>query len=32
MKERALMALSPPGTTSIRYQPSDRVMQFLQTL
>lgn len=32
MKERALMALRPPGTGSIRYRPTDRVLRFLQAL
>ena len=32
MKERALAAVQPPSIKQTRYQPSDRVMQFLQTL
>jgi site-specific recombinase XerD len=32
MKERALNALQPPRTKRTRYQPTDRVLQFLQTL
>ena len=32
MKERALNAVQPPRTKATRYQPTDRVMQFLQTL
>jgi integrase/recombinase XerD len=32
MKERALAAVQPPGIKQTRYQPSDSVMQFLQTL
>jgi integrase/recombinase XerD len=32
MKRRALHTLQPPRTTTLRYRPSDRVLQFLQTL
>jgi integrase/recombinase XerD len=32
MKERALNRLQPPATTSPRYRPPDRLMQFLQSL
>jgi site-specific recombinase XerC len=32
MKERALNAVQPPRSTQTRYQPSDRVLWFLQTL
>lgn len=32
MKRRALQALRPPRTTTLRYRPSDRVLQFLQSL
>jgi site-specific recombinase XerD len=32
MKERALNAVQPPRSTQTRYQPGDRVLQFLQTL
>ena len=32
LKERALAAVQPPGIKQTRYQPSDSVMKFLQTL
>jgi integrase/recombinase XerD len=32
MKERALSAVQPPRTKQTRYQPTDRLMEFLQTL
>jgi integrase/recombinase XerD len=32
MKERALNAVQPPNTKQTRYKPTDRVLQFLQTL
>lgn len=32
MKERALKAVQPPNIKQTRYQPTDRVLQFLQTL
>jgi site-specific recombinase XerD len=32
MKERALRSVSPPKTAVIRFRPSDRVLQFLQSL
>jgi integrase/recombinase XerD len=32
MKERALKAVQPPHLTQTRYRPTDRVLQFLQTL
>jgi hypothetical protein len=32
MKERALAAVQPPRTKQTRYQPTDRVMEFLQML
>jgi site-specific recombinase XerD len=32
MKERALNAVQPPRTKQTRYRPTDRVLQFLQTL
>jgi site-specific recombinase XerD len=32
MKERALRSVSPPKTAAIRFRPSDRVLQFLQSL
>ena len=32
MKERALKRIQPPRSTSLRYRPSDRVMQFLESL
>ena len=32
MKERALNALGPPAMAPSRYRPTDRVLQFLQTL
>ena len=32
MKERALAAVQPPGIKQTRYQPSDSVMQFLETV
>ena len=32
MKERALKAVQPPHIKQMRYRPTDRVMQFLQTL
>jgi integrase/recombinase XerD len=32
MRERALAAVQAPTTTQIRYQPTDRVLQFLQSL
>jgi integrase/recombinase XerD len=32
MKERALNAVQPPRTKQTRYQPTDRVLQFLETL
>ena len=32
MKRRALHTLQSPRTTTLRYRPSDRVLQFLQTL
>jgi integrase/recombinase XerD len=32
MKQRALRTLQPPKSTAIRYRPSDRLLQFLQSL
>lgn len=32
MRERALAAVQEPRTKQVRYQPTDRVLQFLQTL
>ena len=32
MKERALQTLQPPHIKQTRYRPTDRVLQFLQTL
>ena len=32
MKERALAAVQPPRIKQTRYQPADRLLQFLQTL
>src|SRR5207245_8312556 len=32
MKERALKAVQPPHIKQTRYRPTDRVLQFLQTL
>jgi site-specific recombinase XerD len=32
MKERALKALLPPSQATLRYQPKDKVLQFLQSL
>ena len=32
MKERALNAVQPPHTKKLRYQPTDRVLHFLETL
>jgi integrase/recombinase XerD len=32
MKERALKAVQPPNIKQARYQPTDRVLEFLQTL
>lgn len=32
MKERALKTLQPPKTGQVRYQPTDRVLAFLQSL
>jgi site-specific recombinase XerD len=32
MKERALKAVQPPNIKQTRYQPTDRVLEFLQTL
>lgn len=32
MKERALKRIQPPRSTSLRYRPADRVLQFLQSL
>jgi site-specific recombinase XerD len=32
MKERALKTLQPPKTKQVRYQPTDRVLAFLQSL
>ena len=32
MKERALKAVQPPNIKQSRYQPTDRVLEFLQTL
>jgi integrase/recombinase XerD len=32
MKERALSAVQAPGLKQARYQPSDRVLHFLETL
>ncbi len=32
MKERALTAIQPPHTKQMRYQPTDRVLHFLETL
>jgi integrase/recombinase XerD len=32
MKERALKSLEPPRGVPLRYRPTDRVLQFLQSL
>jgi integrase/recombinase XerD len=32
MKERALKSLDAPQSRSVRYRPSDRVLEFLQGL
>jgi site-specific recombinase XerD len=32
MKERALNAVQPPQTKPARYQPTDRILQFLEAL
>jgi integrase len=32
MKERALKAVQPPSIKQSRYRPTDRVLEFLQTL
>ena len=32
MKERALKAVQPPNIKQSRYRPTDRVLEFLQTL
>lgn len=32
MKRRALQTLQSPQTNTLRYRPSDRVLQFLQSL
>ena len=32
MKERALAAIAPPETRSVRYRPADALLKFLQAL
>lgn len=32
MKERSLKSLHPPNVKTLRFRPSDRLMQFLSTL